>query len=303
METHGRLDPGVWGILATPFRDDAAHVDHDSLARLVGHYASCGATGVVALGVLGEASRLSADEKRAVLETAVAAANGRLPVVVGVSALSTAPAVEEAGGAAQMGAHAAMVLVNTPDPERLSEHVRAVAQASGLGIVLQDHPLTTGIAIRPAALAQTTRDAGVVVAIKAEGPPTAMAVAEVAPLVDIPLFGGLGGVGLLDELLAGAAGAMTGFAYPEALVATVDAWRREGYQAARRAYAPYLPLVLCEAQPGVSLAIRKEILRRRGLIAHAHVRSPGAALPGAAAKQLDAHLAAIEHGRSIEESS
>ncbi len=65
-----------------------------------------------------------------------------------------------------------------------------------------------------------------VVAVKAEAPPPAPTVAALTKEVDVPVFGGLGGVGLLGELLVSSSGAMTGLTVPEALMATVDAWRR-----------------------------------------------------------------------------
>lgn len=99
MADGATLHPGVWGILATPFHEAELAVDHTSLAALVRHYGKVGATGVVAHGVLGEAARLAGDERREVLETVVGAAGDR-PVVAGVCALSTAPAVEEARQAA-----------------------------------------------------------------------------------------------------------------------------------------------------------------------------------------------------------
>ena len=287
------LEPGVWAILATPFAGDQLEVDVESLRRLVQMYRHAGVTGLVALGVLGEASRLSSAERQEVLGTVVAAA-GEIPVVAGMSALSTAPAIEEARRAADAGAHAVMVQVSTPDPEKLASHLQRIAASSGLGIVLQDHPAASGISIPPSALARAASLAPCVVAIKAESPPTAPTIALVSREVDIPMFGGLGGVGLLDELLAGSAGAMTGFAIPEALVATVRGWRDGGYEAARAAYLPWLPLVLFEAQEKISLALRKEILRRRGAIREAQVRPPGASMPGAMAAALDAHLQAVE---------
>ncbi len=286
------LAPGVWGILATPFHGDDLAVDTESITRLIALYRKAGARGVVALGVLGEAARLSSLERRLVLRTVVEAAEG-LPVVAGMSATSTAPAIEEAGYAAEAGAHAVMVLVNGSDARRLAEHLTRVSASCGLGIVLQDHPTSTGITIAPGALAQAVQGAGVVVAVKAEAPPTAPTVAALTKELDVPVFGGLGGVGLLDELLAGSAGAMTGFAVPEALVATVGAWQRGGYGPAREAYLPWLPLVLFESQDKISLALRKEILRRRGVIAEAQVRAPGLAMPAALHPALDAHLAAV----------
>ncbi len=283
------LARGVWGILATPFHGDDLAVDTDSLARLVELYARAGARGVVALGVLGEAARLDTGERQRVLETVVGAA-GDLPVVAGMAATATAPAIEEARRAASAGARAVMALVPTSDPARVETHVRRIADAAGLGVVLQDHPLTTGVTIAPGALAQAVRASGVVVAVKAEAPPTAPTIAALVPEIDAPIFGGLGGVGLLDELLAGSAGAMTGFAVPEALVATVAAWQEGGYRAARERLLPWLPLILFEAQDKVSLAVRKEILRRRGVIAEAGVRMPGAPMPEALRRALDAHL-------------
>jgi 4-hydroxy-tetrahydrodipicolinate synthase len=291
--TMERLQPGVWAILATPFTGEDLEVDHESLRSLVGLYRAAGVTGLVALGVLGEAGRLSSVERRAVLATVVEAAGG-LPVVAGMSALSTAPAIEEASSLADGGAAAVMVQVATPDPGKLAVHLRRIADASGLNIVLQDHPAASGITIPPTALARAARDAGCVAAIKAESPPTAPTIASVSAEVEIPMFGGLGGVALLDELLAGSAGAMTGFAVPEALVATVSGWQHGGFAAARAAYLPWLPLVLFEAQEKISLAVRKEILRRRGAIREASVRPPGAPLPESAKRALDAHLAAVE---------
>lgn len=287
------LEPGIWGILATPFAGDDLAVDTESLARLVRHYRAVGARGVVALGVLGEAARLDTQERATVLRTAVEAA-GDLPVVAGTGALATAPAVEEAKRAADCGARVVMVLVPTANGDLLAEHLRRVADGSGLGIVLQDHPLTTGVTIAPGTLAEAVAASKVVVGIKAEAPPTAPKVATFVARTDVPVFGGLGGVALLDELSAGSAGAMTGFAFPEALVRTVDAWREGGYGAAWEQYVPWLPLVIYEAQDGISLALRKEILRRRGLIAESRVRPPGAAAPQSALQALDAHLAAVE---------
>ena len=107
----------------------------------------------------------------------------------------------------------------------------------------------------------------------------------------VSVFGGLGGQGLLDELMAGAAGAMTGFSYPEALIACVQAWQKDGYEAARDALLPYLPLINFEQQAKIALAIRKECLHQRGLIADAGVRAPAAPFPEVLRTGLRTHLA------------
>lgn len=293
MERPPRLEPGVWAVLPTPFDDEAA-VDHASIERLVGFYREVGVTGIVALGVFGEASQLAAWEQDAVARTVVDAA-GEVPVVLGLSSLATAPAAEQAGrlrAAVGGRARAFMVLVNTADPSGLAAHLTAVADAGERGLVVQDYPLRSGVRVSPDALRHAVGQ-GAAVALKAESPPTSVAVARIAPLVDVPVFGGLGGVGLLDELVGGAAGAMTGFSHPEGLLAAVRAYGHAGFEAARAAFAPWLPLANFEGQQGIGLAIRKDIMRRRGLISSGHVRPPGSPLPVELSPSVEAHLGAV----------
>lgn len=290
------LAPGVWGVVATPFTESTQDVDLASLAKLVGHYRRIGVTGLTVLGVFGEAVRLSAAEKRAVLEVVVETVD--LPIVVGASSTSPAPVTEEVELATDVVGDrlaGAMVQVNTPDPALLATQLNALHAATGAGLVVQDYPLVTGVSISAVDLASAVEQVESVVAVKAEAPPTPPAIATLTARTGVPVFGGLGGVGLLDELAAGSAGAMTGFSFPEGLKACVDAWRRGGYQAALEAYLRYLPLVNFEAQARIGLAIRKEALRRRGLIAESSVRAPAPGMPESLEKQLDRHLAAVEN--------
>jgi 4-hydroxy-tetrahydrodipicolinate synthase len=289
------LAPGVWGVVATPFAGPELDVDEASLSRLVQHYQRIGVTGLTVLGVFGEATRLSTPERRAVLEAVCESAD--LPLVIGATGLATAPVIEEASAVAGIvGERAAglMVQVNSPHPAVVARHLNAVHDATGLGIVVQDYPVASGVTIRTGDLATAVADVPSAVAVKAEAPPTPVAVAALATRTRIPVFGGLGGLGLLDELAAGAAGAMTGFSFPEGLIACVEAWRTGGYAAAREAFLPYLPLVNFEAQASVGLALRKEALRRRGLILGAGVRPPAAGLPEDLVPQLERHLADLD---------
>ncbi len=294
------LDSGVWGVVATPFNGSAYDLDEGSLARLVQYYEKIGVTGLTVLGVFGEAASLSTDERRAVLETVVDTVD--LALVVGATTLATTPVIEEVQLAKEVVGErlaAAMVQVNSGDPEVLAKHLKAIHEATGAGIVVQDYPLVSGVRIAGQALVTAVRSLPFVVAIKAEAPPTSTAVAALTKALDVPVFGGLGGIGLLDELEGGSAGAMTGFSYPEGLIACTDAWRAGGYVAAREAFLPYLPLVNFEQQVGIALAIRKECLRQRGLILESSVRPPAAQLPEVLLAQLRRHLAAVESSTAI----
>jgi 4-hydroxy-tetrahydrodipicolinate synthase len=288
------LEPGVWGVLPTPFGSDGA-VDHDSLSRAVDLYRTVGSVGVVGLGVFGEAGRLSADERAAVLRTVVQAAQP-LGVVAGITYVDTREACTEATmltEAVQQGVTALMVQANSADPAQLAKHLASVHESCGLSIVVQDYPVSSGVTVSPEALAEAISGLPFVAAVKCESPPTSPVIGALAGTVDVPLFGGLGGVGLLDELCAGAAGAMTGFSHPEALVATVNGWRDGGFPAARDALEPWLPLINFEGQVQIGLAIRKEHFRRRGVLSSAAVRPPARSLPPELMGHIDRHLSAV----------
>ncbi|MGO4146730.1 dihydrodipicolinate synthase family protein [Paenarthrobacter sp. YAF11_1] len=285
------LPSGVWGVVATPFQGSTLDVDLDSLSGLVEHYEAIGATGLTVLGVFGEAAALTAEERRDVLETVVECTS--LPLVVGVTALATRPAIEEvraAQNSAGTRLAAVMVQANSAKAETVIAHLEAIHRATGAKVVLQDYPLASGVSIATSALISVVRACDYVIAVKAEAPPTSVAIAELKAAVGVSIFGGLGGQGLLDELMAGAGGAMTGFSYPEALIACVRAWQQDGYDAAQRELLPYLPLINFEQQAKVALAIRKECLRERGLIKDSGVRAPAAGFPENLRAGMGTHL-------------
>ncbi len=289
------LSHGLWGILATPFTGPDLAVDEESLIREVELFRKVGARGVVALGVFGEAAALNSAERAHVVSIVTRAADP-LPVVVGLSARSTAMAVEQAevvGAAARRDLAGLMVQVNSADPVVLGHHLNAVHRATGTGIVVQDYPVVSGVRISAGALLDVLERCGFVVAVKAEAPPTALAISRLTGRTTVPVFGGLGGVGLLDELAAGAAGAMTGFSHPEGLQQALSGFDQGGYALARDAFAGWLPLANFEAQPGVGLALRKEILHRRGIFSSGEVRPPAASLPPELGALIDDHLGAV----------
>ena len=82
-------------------------------------------------------------------------------------------------------------------------------------------------------------------------------------------------------------GANTGFAYPEMLVEVVDLFLKGKPEEAEDLYDIYLPIVRHEQQPALGLAVRKEVLRRRGVIKSAHLRAPGYAMDADEHKELD----------------
>lgn len=285
------LAPGLWVVLASPYDDDLA-LDLASLERQLDLATSVSAQGVVALGVFGEADALSREEQRAVVHTVTSSYSG--PVVLGLPGRTTAVVIEQARDCVDAAARppvALMVQVNSPRADVVVDHLTAVHEATGLPVVVQDYPAASQVRIASDALVDVVRRcAPFVAAVKAESAPTPPAIAALTAAVEAPVFGGLGGVGLVDELACGAAGAMTGMSHPEALRATLDAHTSGGFGAARDAWAPWLPLANFEGQLQIGLALRKEILRRRGVLATGLVRPPAASLPPALLPVLEAHL-------------
>jgi 4-hydroxy-tetrahydrodipicolinate synthase len=276
---------GTWFVLPTPFGVDGA-VDLDSQRRLVDAAISWGVNGLTAMGVTSEASHLDREERKDAVRAIVEAAAGRIPLVVGCSAPSAAEVRDLIAEAAGAGARAAMVAPSSgSDVAELPGFYSEVGEA-GLEIVVQDEPGATGVRVPVEVLARCVDAAGSTT-VKLEDPPTPPKIARLLELrPGLRVFGGLGGAFALAELRHGACGTMTGFAFPEILAAVRQALEDGDEGRAAAIFDRYLPLIAFEAQPGIGLAVRKELLRRRGAISSAATRT-GAEVDPVTAEELD----------------
>ena len=287
---------GVYSVLPTPFKA-GGDVDLENLKRVVDLIVGAGVNGVTALGVTGEASRLNERERGLVVDTVVRQVNGRARVIVGASADGVRTCIEFSREAKSLGA--AAVMVSPPrmlklNTESVINHYRALAEAVDLPIVVQDYPPISGFAMEAGLLARIAREVPAARTIKLEDPPTPFKTARIlaaAGETKVAILGGLGGVFLLEELLAGAAGVMTGFAYPEVLVKIVTMYRAGQVDEAADLFYKFVPLMRFEFQEGIGMAIRKEVFRRRGALADGSTRAPGAVLDEGTRAALDRVLA------------
>ena len=287
---------GVFSVLPTPFLEDGA-VDHESLRRVIDLFIAGGVNGLTALGVTSEAARLTERERAMVLETVMHQTARRVPVVAGTTADGLRTCIEYTRIARASGA--AAVMISPPRLPQLNSdavvgHFSAVAEAVDIPIVVQDYPPVSGFTMEPLLLARIARVVPSARTIKLEDPPTPLKIAKIlqaAQGLEVSIFGGLGGVFLLEELMAGASGAMTGFAYPEILVEIVQAYRSGNLDHAADVFYRNVALMRFEFQEGIGMAIRKEVLRRRGAIRDAGVRAPGASLDPGTSAALDRILA------------
>ena len=218
-------------------------------------------------------------------------------MIVGASADGVRTCIDFSREARSLGGSA--VMVSPPrmpklNSESVVNHYKALAEAVDLPIVVQDYPPISGFAMEAGLLARIAREVPAARTIKLEDPPTPFKTARIlaaAGETKVAILGGLGGVFLLEELLAGAAGVMTGFAYPEVLVKVVSLYRAGEIDQAADLFYRFVPLMRFEFQEGIGMAIRKEVFKRRGVLADASTRAPGAVLDEGTRTALDRVLA------------
>ena len=284
---------GTWYVIPTPFREDGA-LDLESLRRLVDAAVSWQVDGLLTMGIMSEVAALSPEERDAALEAIMEAAGDRVPVAVGCSAPVAGRVVDLARRAADLGA--AAVLVSAPPLARNLDALPAFfaeAAKGGLPLVIQDEPAATGVKL-PVSMLLRCLEASGARAIKLEDPPTPQKLARLLEAdTGLEIFGGLGGVSALSDIRRGAVGTMSGFAFPEILRGILVAAEGGDAAAAAEIYDRYLPLIQFEGQPVIGLAIRKELLRRRGVIESAATRMPVGTLDRETLEELDEVLARV----------
>jgi 4-hydroxy-tetrahydrodipicolinate synthase len=285
MNTLDTSAKGVYLIAVTPFRDNG-ELDLESTDRMVDFYLEKGATGLTILGIMGEATKLTADESRLFVKRVLARVSGRVPVIVGASAAGFAPMRELTVSVMDMGASG--VMVAPPPAVRTDEQITAyfgmVGETLGPDVpwCLQDHPVSTGVQMSTGVILNILKNSPTCVMLKHEDVPglaklgAIRAASERGDIKRISILtGNGGGLFLPEELLRGADGAMTGFAYPEMMAGVVNACASGDVERACDIFDAYLPLARYEQQPNIGLAVRKHILAERGVIASAAVRKPG----------------------------
>jgi 4-hydroxy-tetrahydrodipicolinate synthase len=291
MITFDSSAKGVYLIAVTPFKDNG-DLDLESTDRMVDFYLEKGASGLTILGIMGEATKLTAAESRAFVQRVLARVNSRVPVVVGASAAGFAPMKELTQSVMDMGASG--VMVAPPHTMRTDDQIVAyfsmVTETLGPNVpwCLQDHPVSTGVQMSAGVIMRILQNSPTCVMLKHEDIPGLAKLGTLRnadqkgeiPRVAI-LTGNGGGLFLPEEMTRGADGAMTGFAYPEMMVGVVDAHATGDIERAHDIFDAYLPLARYEQQPGIGLAVRKHLMAARGAIASAAVRKPGPKLSAA----------------------
>ena len=267
---------GVYPILITPFDDDS-QVDEESLRRLVEFNLEKGVHGL-GVALASEVFKLTEAERSQVTRIVVDQVKGRVPVVINTGAAGTDLAVHYSRIAADNGADALMVLPPTFMPagaDATVAYYRAISDAAGLPIFIQDTSTATvasSLARRIGESCQWVRY------IKVESLPVAARVAEMVSQAgeQLTVFGGAGGNYFIEEMRRGSVGTMPFCTQPEAFVEVWNLFQSGDEAAAQEVFSRKIIPVNRVAGQGAGLfySVHKEILRQRGIIQTAKVRSP-----------------------------
>jgi dihydrodipicolinate synthase/N-acetylneuraminate lyase len=280
---------GVFPAVTTQFNEDLS-INYGETQRVVDDLIKDGVTGIIAMGTCGENNSLLAEEKRTLLKAIVEVVAGRVPVVTGVSELTTPLAISWAKDAEALGATGLMLLpamVYVPKTDELVAHFTQVANATTLPIMLYNNPTAYRVAITNEAL-EALRPVKNIVAVKESTADTRRFTDMVNAFGDrYILFAGLDDVAF-EGLLLGAQGWVSGLtsAFPHESVMLVKALEAGDIATAREIYRWFLPLLHLDAEHDLvqSIKLAEQIMGRGS----ERVRMPRMPLTGARRAEVTA---------------
>lgn len=283
------LISGVLPVLPTVFTE-TNRIDSAGYERVAAYVLGAGAHGVVFPGLASEYDQLSMTERLELTALTGQLCTGRAAFVVGASAADPDEAITYAKAGADAGADAAMII--TPhafagDIEGLKSFYASVSEASGLPIMLQNAPKPMGIALSVDETVHVTRAVPNIDYVKEETAPCGQrisAIRNAAPHL-AGVFGGAGGRQVIDEIRRGSRGTLPASEITELHVEMWNAHVAGNERHARDLFDRSLPLLMM--QMTYRWRLTKEVLMRRGLIEHTHVRAPGPCLDAGDQAELD----------------
>jgi len=287
-------------MLPTPFNINKDIVWED-LTKLIENQISMGAHGISALGLGGEASFLTNDERRAITEHIIKVVRGRLPVIVGVGAATTQDSCNLADHAASNGVTVIMLAprpIKTQTQDDLFEYFTEVSKAaSGIEVMLQDAPEYLGIDINSELMKRLSDEIENIAYIKSEKTPVSNTIYDLKQVFaqrNIGLFGGQAAVGFFELLESGGTGTIPGCEATSILVRIWDEYViKKDNNKALEIFEKVLPFFVFEMQSlEMFIKCTKTVLLRKGLLSSNETRNDFKLSP-IAQSILDRHILRI----------
>jgi 4-hydroxy-tetrahydrodipicolinate synthase len=287
----------VYPAICTPFMADDA-VDLEAQRRVVRFALDCGSHGIVAFGLAGEVLKLSAEERTTLTELIIDEAGAVVPVLVGVGAPSVRTSIELARHAEAAGANCVVVpapMIGALADAALVDYFVRIAGAVSLPVMIQDAPSHLGVGLGAEVVERIAQRAENVRLVKLEGGPAEMTrwLERLGP--EFSIWGGDGGMYLLDCVRSGAAGVIPGVDVVDLLVQIYEAEARGESVLAEERLREILPTLVFAMQDSIDHynACAKHILVQRGVLERDGLRAPAGALGEMSRALLDRHLAAL----------
>ena len=288
---------GIFVIVVTPFTENY-ELDEASLRKEVRFCIEAGAHGLVGPANASEFPTLSDDERRRWIEIVVDEAGGQIPVIAATTAGHYLPAVALSRFSQKAGADGIMAMpppILSPGPDGCYAYYKALSDALDIPIFIQNYAGPAGTPMPADLLGRMCRELAWVQYLKEETLPEPRAISrtlDVAGDACKGVFGGQGGIYMLDEFRRGAHGNMPACQSTEVHVAIWNKLEAGDQAGARKLYNQLLPLINFERMHGV--ATYKEVLHRRGIFRTTVSRAPGKFLDEMDKKELEAILADVE---------
>jgi 1-pyrroline-4-hydroxy-2-carboxylate deaminase len=285
---------GVIPALTTAFDEDLK-IDHGFVARHALWQIENGVTGLIALGSLGEAATLNLEEKIALIDTLVRTAQGKVPVVAAISALSTAEAVTLAKHAEARGASGLMILppyVYLGDWMEMKTYVRAIVKVTSLEAMLYNNPVAYGTDFNPVQIRELASELPNLVAVKESSTDVRRVTAIRALTGDrLSIFVGVDDA-IVEGISAGAIGWVAGLvnAFPKESVELFKLASAGKKQEAFELYRWFLPLLRMDTVPKF-IQLIKQVQQELG-VGSARVRGPRMLITG---PELDATRETVQY--------
>lgn len=278
--------------MTTPFRSDLT-IDYQVLERQIEVFIESGCKGIIALGSLGEAPVLETDEKIEIVAQTSRVLRGRLPLVAGISAMSTAEAVSLTKAVARAGADGLMVLppyVYRSDWRETKAHLSAIFRATPLSAILYNNPVAYGTDILPEQIVELRQEHDNFYAVK-ESSGSVRRITHLKHLAgdSLALFVGMDDV-VVESVAAGAVGWVAGLvnAFPTETVRLFQLAQQGPSTELASLYSWFLPLLRLDTVPKFVQMIK--LLQQELGMGSARVRPPRLALVGAEREEVLAVL-------------
>ena len=288
----------MYPAICTPVTADEA-IDLEAQRRVVRFALECGSHGIVAFGLAGEVLKLSPDERRQLLDVILDEVGGAVPVFVGAGAPSMRASVELARYAEAAGASCVVLpapLVGAPGSAALVDYFVRIAAAVSLPVMIQDAPAHLGVGLGPEIVRKVGAAAANVRLVKLEAGPVEMSQWLDQLGGEFSIWGGDGGVYLLDCIRIGAAGIIPGVDLVDLIVQAYEAEARGESAIAEERLREILPMLVFEMQHSIDHynICAKRVLVHRGVLEQAGLRAPAAAPSDISRALLDRYLAGLQ---------